>query len=112
MSEDIISKAVDFMLAVKQGNYVLLKFTKKDGSTRIMKATLNFEHIPKEKIPKDINLDKIMKLLEEKKILRVYDLEKLDWRTIPFEQVEWLQTFDKEHKVKRFKIDTKKILKF
>lgn len=109
--EDTITTGIDFLTKIQSGHFVLLKFTKKDGSTRLMKATLNFDLVPKEKKPKDTNIERIMKELEDKKILRVYDLEKKDWRTIPFEEVEWLQTYDKDNKTIRYKLDTKKILK-
>jgi len=109
--EDTITTGIDFMTKIQSGHYVLLKFTKKDGSTRIMKATLNFDLIPKEKKPKEANSEKIMKDLEKNKILRIFDLEKIDWRTVPFEQVDWVQTYDKDNKTIRYKVDTKKILK-
>ena len=51
--EDTITTGIDFLTKIQSGHFVLLKFTKKDGSTRLMKATLNFDLVPKEKKPKE-----------------------------------------------------------
>ena len=92
MATGIIKTAVEFLTKVKDGRFVLIKFTKLDGTERIMKATLNFSIIPKEQHPKDVNLVNILNMLQKQKMLRVYDLEKKDWRTVPYSNVEWLET--------------------
>lgn len=102
---NVIKTAIDFLEKVKSGDFVLIKFIKKDGTDRIMKCTLNFNRIPKEQKPADVNLIKILKLLQEKKMLRVFDLEKMEWRTVPFDAVEWLQTIDSKRKVTAYTIE-------
>lgn len=98
---ETIKSAIEFwqkLYEVKEGT---IKFTKKsDGTTRLMKATLDFTKIPKEKHPKTVNLPKILKLIQNSGIMHVYDLEKKDWRSVPFKNVEWLQTASKLYKIK------------
>jgi hypothetical protein len=57
-----------------KGNVLSIKFTKQDGSIRVMKCTLQNHIIPEkteEVKPRKINLEQI----------RVYDLEKKSWRS-------------------------------
>jgi len=102
---NVIKTAVEFLQRVKEGDFVLIKFVKKDGTDRIMKATLNFLKIPNDKKPKGVDLVKILKLLQNSKMLRVFDIEKMDWRTVPFESVEWLKTLDKQRKITTYTIE-------
>lgn len=100
MIEDTITSAIDFFEKIKDEGIVKVKFIKKDGSLREMLATLDFNRIPKKDRPKkDLRIDKIIKLLAVNKIIHVYDLEKLGWRSIPYENVEYLQTPTKLYKV-------------
>ena len=57
-----------------------------------MKCTLDFTRIPKDKRPKGIDLVKILVKIQKSKTLSVFDLEKQDWRSIPFERLEYLRT--------------------
>jgi len=100
MPEDIIDNVIDFLNRIRTEDEVTIKFTKKDGTTRIMKCTLNFGKIPREDHPKEVNLPKILKLLKASKILHVYDLEKHAWRSVPFEAAEWIETPDR----RRFRV--------
>lgn len=100
MAEDIIKNVIDFLNRIRAEDEVTIRFQKKDGTTRIMKCTLNFKKIPKQDRPKEVNLPKILKLLRTSKILHVYDLEKHAWRSVPFEATDWVETPDK----KRYRI--------
>jgi|LSQX01.1.fsa_nt_gb hypothetical protein len=91
MAEPITS-AIDFLRLIKNEKEVLVKFEKKDGSLRLMKCTLDFTRIPQEKKPKSVDLAKILTKIQKSKILSVFDLEKQEWRTIPFNKLEFLQT--------------------
>ena len=91
-TDNIITTAIDFLNTVRENPYVKIKFQKKDGTNRIMKCTLNFDKIPANKKPLSVNLPKILRLLQQSKIIHVYDLEKNDWRSVPFNEVEWLET--------------------
>jgi hypothetical protein len=98
----IIDNAIEFWNIIRDEKIVTIKFEKKsDGSTRIMKCTLDFTIIPKKDHPdKNINLPKILKLMQRSKIIHVYDLEKKGWRSVPFDKVEYLKTLDKTYKIK------------
>ena len=65
-----------------QRNHVLVTFTKKDGTERVMRCTLQPEDLPpievkESKEPKKENLD----------ILSVYDLDKKGWRSFRVDSV-------------------------
>jgi len=92
---NIIDKATDFLDKIRSEDYVTIKFTKADGTERIMKCTLNFDKIPKSDVPKSVNISNILKNINNKGIVHVYDLEKKGWRSVKFERVEWLEDVNK-----------------
>jgi len=94
MTDEIIRTAVDFLGKVRGEDEVRIKFRKKDGTERIMRCTLNFDKVPRNKIPKDVNLAKILNLLHKSKIIHVFDLDKDDWRSVPFDRADWVETAD------------------
>lgn len=101
---DVIRSAVEFWEKLYATKEAKVKFVKKDGTIRIMKCTLDFSRIPKTQYPKDVNMPKILKLMQTSGIIHVYDLEKKDWRSVPFKQVDWLETGDQErYKIRPFK---------
>lgn len=59
-------------------------FTKKNGESRVMQCTLNFDSIPEDKHPKG-DADSF----EEKntEVIRVYDIEKEAWRSFRVDSV-------------------------
>jgi hypothetical protein len=101
MADDVIKSAVEFLERIKAEDEVTIKFRKKNNEERIMRCTLNFGKIPKEKHPKDVNLAKILKLIDKHKIIHVYDLDKNDWRSVPFDRTEWLRTAEKQYAVRK-----------
>jgi len=90
--EDVITNAMDFWRQIYENKKVQIKFVKKNGEVRYMLATLDFNLIPSDQRPKKLDLVAILKLVKDKGIIRVYDLEKKDWRSVPFLEVEWLKT--------------------
>jgi hypothetical protein len=98
---DEITSAMDFLQKISDEDVVLVKFKKKDGTDRIMKCTLNFARVPKEMRPKGVSLKDILLQIKKNKILRVFDLEKIGWRTIPFDRAEFLRTKDKMYSIKQ-----------
>jgi hypothetical protein len=100
MEDNILNNAIDVLEKLKNEEEVSIRFTKADGSIRLMKCTLNFDVIPKRSQPKKIDLPKILKLINKNKILHVYDLEKQEWRAIPLDRIEWLDTSSLRFKVK------------
>ena len=87
-----ITTAIEFLKKIREEDICTISFIKRsDKSTRVMKFTLNFNRIPVEDRPKGVNLEKILKMIYDHRILTVYDLEKKGWRSIPFDAVEWLK---------------------
>ena len=91
MANEIITSAIDFLKKIKEEKFVTVEFTKQDGTTRIMKCTLNFPSIPPKDKPSSLDLEKILKLIRDNNILHVYDLEKKGWRSCPFDKVKWIE---------------------
>ena len=103
MTQELTS-AIDFLKIIKEEKNVLVHFEKKDGTLRLMKCTLDFNQIPKEKKPKGVDLAKILSKIQKSKTLSVFDIEKQDWRSIPFDRLEFLQTKDnKLYKIQKLK---------
>jgi hypothetical protein len=63
---------------------VKLEFTKKNGDLRKMRCTLNESFIPHDKLPK-----KIPKRKEPETALAVFDLDKQDWRSFCWDELDW-----------------------
>ena len=104
IDSEVIRSAVEFWMKlynIKEGK---VKFVKKDGTIRIMLCTLDFKRIPKEKHPKKVDIPNILKLMQKSGIIHVYDLEKKDWRSVPFATVDWLETEEnKRYKIRPYK---------
>jgi len=102
VDKNIIDTAIGFWRKIREEGEVTVKFEKQDGTTRIMKCTLDFSRIPKRDYPKTKSIDmaKILTLVQDKKIIRVYDIEKKAWRSVPINKVEYLKAGDVQYKVK------------
>ena len=101
---EVIQNAIQFWHKLNtEEEAVRIKFTKKDGSTRYMQCTLNFQKILAKDHPKKVDLPKILKLMQNSGILHVYDLEKKGWRSVPFNNVEYLQAGERMYKVQPIK---------
>ena len=75
---------------------VTIKFEKKDKTIRFMRCTLNYDIIPEGNRIKTVNISNILKLIENSKLIHVYDLDNNGWRSIPFERTKWLKTSEKK----------------
>ena len=64
-------------------------FEKRDGTERLMKCTLNFDHIPEEMKPLK-GLDP-KKVLDKLNILRVFDIDKQGWRSFDVENIKYIK---------------------
>lgn len=104
INSEVIRSAVEFWMKlynIKEGK---VKFVKKDGTIRIMRCTLDFTRIPKEKHPKKVDIPNILKLMQNSGIIRVFDLEKNDWRSVPFAKVDWLEVGENQrYKIRPYK---------
>ena len=100
VNNDIIVSAVQFWQKVYTEKTVTVKFITKDNRERIMRCTLDFTKIPEKDHPKTVNIEKILKLIQKNKIMHVYDLDKKQWRSVPFDRVEYLETRRKRFYIK------------
>ncbi len=96
---DAIKSAIEFLEKIKAEDEVKVKFKKKDGTIRVMRCTLDFKKVPKHKWPKDVNLGNILSTITGKQLLHVFDLDKQDWRSVPFETTEWLEANQRRFKI-------------
>lgn len=64
-------------------NTIDVTFTKKDGTERVMKCTLNPDKLPK----KEINEEKKAKK-ESETSMAVFDLEKKEWRSFTIKSIK------------------------
>jgi len=102
MDDNVLQNAIDFYQKIKGEEEVTVKFRKINGAVRIMRCTLDFDKIPDNQKPKDVNMAKIFSLVQKHGMVHVYDLDKKDWRTVPFNTSEWVETADKvRFKIKR-----------
>lgn len=61
---------------------VVISFTKKDGTERMMRCTLAESVIPMDKMPKNT------KKVKSDETLAVFDVEKSDWRSFRWDSVQ------------------------
>ena len=101
LDSDIIVSALKFWQKVYEEKEVTIKFTKKDGTDRIMRATLDFRKVPEPDKPKSVNIQQILKLIQQNNIMHVYDLDKKGWRSVPFNRVEYMDTPTKRYYTKK-----------
>jgi hypothetical protein len=102
-AEEQIRNAIKFWETIYEAGEGTVRFIKKSGNARTMNCTLDFSKIPQQHHPKSVNMAKILKLMQKNGIIHVYDLDKKDWRSIPFEKVDWLETANKRYKIVPYK---------
>lgn len=92
---DDVNKAVirDWVKSLLQKGPVTVTFTKADGTNRDMLCTLRLEDLPAPNVP----VDGIVKESKERKkpdehSLRVFDLDKKEWRSFRFDRLQKVST--------------------
>lgn len=91
---DDSKKAVirDWIKSLLQKSAITVTFTKADGTDREMKCTLSWDHIPPDKQPQDVTVEKLLETKKRKQpdehSLRVFDLEKNEWRSFRFDRLK------------------------
>ena len=90
---DDANKAImrDWIRSLLQKGAVTVTFTKADGTDREMRCTLNPEQLPL--VPVTGPVDGIVKESKQRKqpdehSLRVFDLEKVEWRSFRFDRLK------------------------
>jgi len=99
---EILENAIDFLGMLSDDEFVKIFFVKKNGEKRLMKATLNFQKIPKEFHPKGFNLQGILKKMKSSNVLSVFDLEKLGWRSVKLDAI--ISIVSSKNKMLEYKI--------
>jgi hypothetical protein len=90
MNDKYLPDIYTFLEEVMKYPQIKIKFIKRDSTIRIMNCTLDFKQIPKIHQPKNINVPNIIQSMRKKKIIRMYDLDKNAWRSVPYDRVEWV----------------------
>ena len=80
------TKLTEWLDGVLKVTEVTITFTKKDGTERVMKCTLDPEQLPKVE-PKAITEDKKPRK-ESTTSMRVFDLEKNEWRSFTIKSIK------------------------
>jgi hypothetical protein len=75
----------DELMALLKDNVVVVKFTKKDGTERTMKATLREDIIPQATKEDPLSQKKIRAINEE--VIPCWDAEKEGWRSFRVDSV-------------------------
>ena len=95
---DEVNKAIirDWVKSLLQKGPVTVVFTKADGTDREMRCTLNPEQLPEPNMPVG-PVDGIVKESKQRKqpdehSLRVFDLEKKEWRSFRFDRLQKVST--------------------
>jgi hypothetical protein len=84
----------DWIKSLLQQGPITVTFTKADGTDREMQCTLDMARIPPDKLPKgDVPVEDLLKEAKERKkpdehSLRVFDLEKNEWRSFRFDRLK------------------------
>ena len=87
----------EWIKSLLQKSTVTVTFVKADGTDREMLCTLNWDYIPTDKAPKETPTTPIDGIVKESKkprkepdphSLRVFDLEKQEWRSFRFDRLK------------------------
>ena len=78
-------KEKDWLITLLRERPVEILFTKKDGSDRLMKCTLQEEKIPAENAPKGAERAK------NDEVLAVFDVEKSAWRSFRWDRLKRIE---------------------
>jgi hypothetical protein len=68
-----------------QAGTCTVKFTKKNGEIRVMRATMNSAEIPEDKKPKDPNARTVA--ATNPSLIKAFDVEKRAWRSFHVDSV-------------------------
>lgn len=86
MNNEVIAfkakKEKDWLITLLRERSVEILFTKKDGSDRLMKCTLQEDKIPAENAPKGAERAK------NDEVLAVFDVEKSAWRSFRWDSIK------------------------
>ena len=86
----------DWVRSLLQAQSVTVTFVKADGTVRDMTCTLNWDLIPEDKQPRDVPVERLLETKKRKDpdphTLRVFDMEKQQWRSFRFDRLQKIRT--------------------
>lgn len=82
-----MNNTIDYVKKLLSEGPCVVDFTKKNGENRVMTCTTSETIIPEEKRPKNVSAD-----LQVSKSVRVFDLNKQEWRSFLFENLNSIST--------------------
>ena len=88
ITDELEPKLHKWLKGVLVSTTATVTFTKVDGTERVMKCTLEPEKIPKIEIKEDA---KPRKQSDSTKALRVFDLEKNEWRSFTIKNIKRIE---------------------
>jgi hypothetical protein len=88
ITDELEPKLHKWLKGVLVSTPVTVTFMKTDGTERVMKCTLESEKIPKVEIKEDA---KPRKQSDSTKALRVFDLEKNEWRSFTIKNIKRIE---------------------
>ena len=88
ITDELEPKLHKWLKGVLVSTPATITFTKVDGTVRVMKCTLESEKIPKVEIKEDA---KPRKQSDSTKALRVFDLEKNEWRSFTIKNIKRIE---------------------
>ena len=83
----------DWVRSLLQKQPITITFVKADGTLRDMRCTLDWDRIPADKHPGQPSVDGIVRESKQRRepdphSLRVFDLEKEEWRSFRFDRLK------------------------
>lgn len=104
INSDLLEAGVTMLTEYLQKGIVEVKFTKKDGTERVMNCTKALNLIPIDKHPKDkVQVMDDMMVSESKptptrerplQLLTVFDIDKQDWRSFNYTTIKSIKLQD------------------
>jgi hypothetical protein len=88
ITDELEPKLHEWLKGVLVSTTATVTFTKVDGTERVMKCTLESDKIPKIEIKEDA---KPRKQSDSTKALRVFDLEKNEWRSFTIKNIKRIE---------------------
>jgi len=67
---------------------IILNYNKNDGTSRNINCTLDFNKIPKDKLPKTFKEKNVMDNMSKKGIIVVFDNEKKGWKSLIIKKIK------------------------
>lgn len=92
---DDVNKQIyrDWVRSLLRTSVAVIKFTKNDGTLREMRCTLQFDQIPRNKVPATaqgslapLNETKVRKPNDE--VCSAFDLDKQEWRSFRYDRIK------------------------